>query len=64
MEHGTPGAGTPDRNFPDHISGDVDTYDLCCTECPDLCELYTGKTDGTQGARSDPTHSSTGCAGL
>lgn len=61
LEHGTDGAGTPDRNFPDHQEGDVDTYTQCCRDCPTLCELYIGKTDGTPGARSDPRHTSTGC---
>lgn len=63
LEHGSPGAGTPDRNVPSHIKGDVNPYEYCCTDCPKLCPLYLGKSDGTQGARSDPRHSSSRCEG-
>jgi AMOP domain len=52
--HGNPGAGTPDRNYPGHQEADVDTYSECCKLCPENCYRYIGKTNGEQGARSDP----------
>jgi AMOP domain len=62
VQHGTPAAGTPDRNFPNHIESDVDTADDCIFKCPSLKDKYIGTTGGVQGARSDPRHTTTGCA--
>lgn len=65
LEHGTPGAGTPDRgtSILDHVNKDVDTFKWCCEKCKKLCSYYIGSQAGGQGARSDPRHSSTGCTG-
>jgi hypothetical protein len=59
--HGAAGAGTPDRNFPDHDGGDVDPYLDCCIRCPSKCSQYIGKPNGTQGARSDPRSTTALC---
>jgi AMOP domain len=66
LEHGTGGAGTPDRssNVLDHLKVDVKTWEWCCVNCKKLCSLYIGTEGGKQGARSDPRHASTGCSGL
>lgn len=66
LEHGTGGAGTPDRSssLKEHLKVDVKTHTWCCENCKKLCSRYIGTPGGGQGARSDPTHSSTGCSGL
>jgi AMOP domain len=66
LDHGTPGAGTPDRSssFVEHQKVDVKTFEWCCENCKKLCSRYIGTPGGGQGARSDPRHTSTGCSGL